>query len=80
MSYTSIQIRPETRMRLARLKSSPRETYDDVINKLLDLIPSGDNEGEYTDEFRASLLRARLDMKHGKLISLEEAKSILGIE
>ncbi len=64
MSYTSIQIRPETRIRLAKLKSSPRETYDEIINKLLDLIPSRDEEGEYTDMFRASLLRARLDVKH----------------
>ncbi len=80
MSYTSIQIKPETRIRLAQLKSNPRETYDEIINKLLDLIPKGDEEGEYTDEFKASLLRAKLDIKKGRLVSLEEAKRILGIE
>ncbi len=80
MSYTSIQIRPETRIKLAKLKSHPRETYDEIINKLIDLIPSGDDEGEYTNEFRVALLRARLDIKHSKLISLKDAKSILGIE
>ena len=80
MSYTSIQIRPETRIRLSKLKSSPRETYDEVINKLLDLIPSGDEEGDYSEEFRAALLRARVEIRLGKTVSLDEAKRILGIE
>jgi hypothetical protein len=36
---TTIQVTPATRDRLAALKSSPRETYDELLNKLMALIP-----------------------------------------
>lgn len=80
MGYTSIQIDTKTRERLAGLKSYARETYDELLNALMDLIPSEDDEGKYTDEFRASLLRSLLDIKHGKVHSMEEVKKTLGIE
>lgn len=80
MAYTSIQISPETREMLSRLKSSKRETYDELLRMLIDLVPSGDDEGEYTDEFRASLLRSLSDIKHGRTYSAEEVKKQLGIE
>jgi len=80
MGYTSIQIDTKTRERLAGLKSYDRETYDELLNALMDLIPSEDDEGKYTDEFRASLLRSLLDIKHGKVHSMEEVKKTLGIE
>ncbi len=80
MPYTSIQIDPNTRKRLARLKSNPRETYDEVLNALMDLVPSHDDEGEYTEEFKASLLRSLADIKHGRTFSLSEVKKQLGIE
>jgi hypothetical protein len=79
MTYTSIQITPETREKLAALKSG-RETYDDLLQMLIDLVPFGDDEGEYTDEFRASLLRSLADIKHGRTYSLDEVKRQLGIE
>lgn len=79
MSETTIQIDKTTRERLSSLKSSPRETYDEILNKLIDLIPSGDDEGEYTDEFKASLFKSLLDIKHGRVYSHEEMKKALGI-
>ncbi|HEY4704793.1 MAG TPA: hypothetical protein VII27_03530 [Thermoplasmata archaeon] len=69
----------ETRERLARLKSSPRETYDELLGKLLALIPEGDEEGRYTEAFRVGLLEARLDIKEGRLTPLREAKKRLGL-
>jgi len=45
MSVTTIQINSTTREKLAKLKSSSRETYDELINKLLALVPEGDEEG-----------------------------------
>ncbi|MBD3210289.1 hypothetical protein GF318_02810 [Candidatus Micrarchaeota archaeon] len=80
MAYTSIQISPETREMLSRLKTSKRETYDELLRMLIDLVPSGDDEGEYNDEFRASLLRSLSDIKHGRTYSVEEVKKQLGIE
>ena len=79
MAYTSIQIAPETRKKLAKFKENERETYDELLNKLLSLIPSNDDEGEYTDQFRIGLLNSRLDIKHGKTVTHSEVKKSLGL-
>ncbi|HEV8359396.1 MAG TPA: hypothetical protein VGR28_02965 [Candidatus Thermoplasmatota archaeon] len=79
MGTTSIQIDAKTRQRLARLKSNPRETYDELLNKLMALIPEGDEEGTYADAFRASLLSARLDTAAGRTKPLEHVKRDLGL-
>lgn len=76
---TTIQISEDTRDKLSRLKSSPRETYDALLNKLLALVPEGDEEGRYTQAFRVGLLEARLDVKEGRLTPLREAKKRLGL-
>jgi len=79
VGYTSIQIMPETRMRLAHLKSSERETYDELLNKLLMLVPEGDDEGKYTDEFRMGLLAAKLELRNRRVISHKALKKQLGL-
>src|SRR2546430_14723622 len=80
MSVTTIQVTPATRQKLARLKSSSGETYDDLINKLLSLVPERDEEGPYTHAFRLGLLQARLDVKEGRVLTHEEVKRRLGLE
>ncbi len=79
MPITTIQVTSETRKKLAKLKSSSRETYDDLINRLLALVPEGDEEGPYTQAFRLGLLRARLDVKEGRVLTHEELKRRLGL-
>ena len=79
MSVTTIQIAPATRQKLAQLKSSSGETYDGLINKLLSLVPEGDEEGRYTCAFRVALLQARLDVKEGRVLPHEEVKRRLGL-
>ncbi|VVC02760.1 Uncharacterised protein [Candidatus Burarchaeum australiense] len=79
MGYTTIQILPETRKKLAGLKMYDRQTYDELLNALMSLVPKGDEEGEYGDEFRAGLLRARIDLAEGRTISHEELKKRLGL-
>ena len=78
MSVTTIQINSTTREKLAKRKSSSRETYDELINKLLALVPEGDEEGTYTHAFRLGLLQARLDIKEGRVLSHDELKRRLG--
>jgi len=80
MSYTTIQITEETRERLARLKTYVRGTYDEVLNVLMDLVPSGDDEGEYSEDFRASLLRSLADIKHGRVYSSDDVRRKLGLK
>ena len=70
MNYTSIQIQPETRERLQRLKSYKRETYDEVLNKLISLVPEGEEQGEFTIEQRAKLLSSMAD--HSKTRKIVE--------
>ncbi|MCI4339246.1 MAG: hypothetical protein L3J68_02815 [Thermoplasmata archaeon] len=76
---TTIQVTPTTRERLAALKSSPRETYDELLNKLLALVPQGDDEGTYSDAFRMGLLNARLDIRSGRVTAHEQVKKRLGL-
>ena len=76
---TTIQLSPQTRERLARLKASPRETYEEVLNRLLSLVPEGDEEGLYTQAFRIGLLDARLDIREGRLIDHDQVKRRLGL-
>src|SRR5437762_8437140 len=56
MPKTSIQIHSSTRKKLARRKASANETYDDLLNELMALVPQGDEEGLYTPAFRRGLL------------------------
>ncbi|MEK6851867.1 MAG: hypothetical protein AABY30_04940 [Candidatus Thermoplasmatota archaeon] len=76
---TTIQISTSTRSRLARLKSSPRETYDELLRKLMALVPEGDEEGPYTEAFRVGLLSARLDIREGRLTDHQTVKKALGL-
>ncbi len=76
---TTIQLSPSTRQKLAALKASPRETYDELLNKLIALVPEGDDEGLYTDSFRIGLLTARLDIRAGRVIDHELVKKRLGL-
>ena len=76
---TTIQIREETREKLARLKAGSRESYDELLNRLLALVPEGDDEGPYTEAFRLGLLNARLDVKEGRLTDHAKVKRQLGL-
>ena len=73
-----IKVSEKTRERLARLKSSPQEPHDDLLGKLLALVPEGDEEGQYTGAFRVGLLLSRLDMTEGRLTDHREIKRRLG--
>lgn len=70
---------PATRERLNKLRPYKRATYGEIIGTLIDLIPKGDDEGRYTEEFRASLLRGLLDIKQGRTYTAEEVKRKLGL-
>jgi hypothetical protein len=76
---TTIQLSTGTRTRLSALKETPRETYDEVLNKLLSLVPTGDDEGAYTRAFRVSLLNARLDVREGRTIDHAQLKRRLNL-
>ena len=76
---TTIQLSSSTRQRLAALKATPRETYDELVNKLIALVPEGDDEGPYTDSFRIGLLSARLDLRARRVTDHGLVKKRLGL-
>jgi hypothetical protein len=76
---TTIQLSPGTRSLLAELKENPRETYDEVVNKLLSLVPRGDEEGPYAHAFRVSLLKARIEIREGRTIDHARLKRRLNL-
>ncbi len=76
---TTIQLSPSTRQKLAALKATPRETYDELLNKLIALVPEGDDEGAYTDAFRIGLLSARLDLRARRVTDHDLVKKRLGL-
>src|SRR5437899_2353668 len=49
---------------------------DPVENKLLALVPEGDEEGLYTQSFRVGLLGARLEFKEGRVVDHERVKQL----
>lgn len=76
---TTIQLSSSTRHKLAALKATPRETYDELLNKLISLVPEGDDEGLYTDAFRIGLLSARLDIRARRVTDHDLVKKRLGL-
>jgi len=76
---TNIQLSPSTRQKLAALKATPRETYDELLNKLIALVPEGDDEGLYTDSFRIGLFSARLDIRARRVTDHDLVKKRLGL-
>jgi hypothetical protein len=76
---TTIQLAQSTRQKLAALKASPRETYDELLNKLIALVPEEDDEGLYTDSFRIGLLSARLDIRERRVTDHDLVKKRLGL-
>ena len=76
---TTIQLSSSTRQKLAALKTTPRETYDELVNKLIALVPEGDDEGLYTDAFRIGLLSARLDLRARRVTDHDLVKKRLGL-
>ena len=80
MENTTVQISRATREKLNSLRARKRMTYDELLNALMSLVPKGDEEGMYSEEFRASLLRSLLNVKDKKMHSSEEVMKKLGIQ
>lgn len=79
MNYTSIQISPETRARLTKFKEYTRETYDEVLNKLMSIAELVRKEGELSDETLEDIAEARKQYAGGKTFSTKEVLEKLGV-
>ena len=75
MAMTTVQLRPETKGKLDDLKLHPRETYDELIDRLADA--AYDDEPlslQEIEDIRAS----ENDIKAGRVRSLRDIMKDLG--
>jgi predicted transcriptional regulator len=75
MAMTTVQLRPETKEKLDNLKIHPRETYDELIDRLAD---AAYDEEELSDEEIAGMKESEEDIKAGRVRSLRDIMKDLG--
>jgi len=73
---TSIQIENKTKTKLEKLKIFPRESYNDVVNRLLKIAQDDDTLDPSTIK---DLEDALDDVKKGRLISHKQVKQKHGL-
>lgn len=74
---TTIQLQEKTKQRLDSIKDFARETYEQVIQKLLDIV--AEEHMELSEETKKDVEKARKEFKAGKGIDFEEIKKEAGL-
>jgi predicted CopG family antitoxin len=74
MSQTTVWVSRETKERLAGMKRYPRETFEDVIKRLMN---SAEDEEPLSDEAIRGIEESLEDIKAGRLYTLDEARAEL---
>ena len=76
MKTTTIQIKNQTMERLKFFKEYSKESYDEIINHILNKI----EEGELTDEAIDDIKMALKEVKEGKGESIEDVAEEFGVK
>jgi len=77
MSATTVWITPENKSRLEGLKRHPKESYNDVIARLIDM--AVDDE-PLSEEAIRGIEEALEDIRSGRLYSEDEIRKEFGVE
>jgi len=75
MAMTTVQLRLKTKEKLDNLKIHPRETYDELIDRLAD---AAYDDEELSDEEIAGMKESEEDIKAGRVRSLRDIMKDLG--
>lgn len=75
---TTIQISIPTKHRLERLKDYARETYEDVINKLIDIL--AEEQMELSEATKKEIEDARREFRAGRGIPFEKVLEKAGLK
>ena len=73
---TTIQVKEETLERLKFFKEASKESYDEIINKVLDDV----EEGELTEETVNDIKAGLREIREGKGESIEEVAKEFGVK
>jgi len=76
MQTSSLRVDQKTKSRLEKLKVHPRESYDRVIDRLID---SYHDDEPLTDEEIEGIEEALQDLKEGRTYTHEQVKKKLGL-
>lgn len=75
MPMTTVQVRQETKEKLNDLKLHPRETYDELIDRLAD---AAYDDESLSDEEMEDIRASENDIKAGRIRSLHDILKDLG--
>ena len=75
---TSIQLENKTKARLEKMKAFPKESYDDVVNRLLNI--TEDDEGILSKQTIKNIEQGIADIKAGRVYTSEQVKKRLGLK
>ena len=76
---TSIQIEKETKERLDKFKNHPRETYNEVIARIINLMSEQDKE-ELSPSTIKNIEKSLADIKAGRVSLHKDLKKRLGLK
>ncbi len=76
---TTIQVSDTTKKELESIKEYPRETYNDVIEKLVDVYEAVSENKELRDDLIEEIAEARKEIRAGKGMTTEQLMKKLGI-
>lgn len=74
---TSIQLENKTKSKLDKIKVFPKESYDDVVNRLINV--AEDDEYVLSERTIKDLEKALTQVKSGKLLSHSQVKRKHGL-
>jgi hypothetical protein len=77
--YTTVLVHKETKERLEKMKEYSKESYDEVINKLITLVSLMKDEGKLSEKTLQDIKESREQAKKGKTMSTKELMAKLGI-
>ena len=77
--YTTILVHKETKDRLSSMKDYAKESYEEVINKLITVYEKLKAEGKLREKTKKDIEIARKQIKEGKGISTKELMTELGL-
>ena len=73
MTISTIRIKEETKKTLQSMKLYPMETYEDVIERMLEDLR------ELNEQTIADIVEARKEVESGKFVTHEQLKEDLGL-
>jgi predicted DNA-binding protein len=73
----TIRVSQDTRTRLGYLKKNPRESFDSVLNRLID---SYEDDDPLTIEDIKALQEPLEDVRDGQILTSEQLKKKLGLD